>query len=66
MLGVLLVVCTVAALLIQRAVLSRRHYATGARRSAPLLQVSPAMRRLGAAYCWIVVGAQSFRLPPWW
>ena len=29
----------------------------GARRSAPLLQVSPALRRLGAAYCWIVVGA---------
>jgi iron(III) transport system permease protein len=56
-LGVLLVVCTVAALLIQRAVLSRRHYATGARRSAPLLQVSPLIRRLGAAYCWIVVGA---------
>src|SRR3954468_6261250 len=56
-LGVLLVSCTVAALLIQRAMLSRRHYATGARRSAPLLQVSPAVRHLGAAYCWIVVGA---------
>ena len=56
-LGVLLVVCTVAALLIQRAILSRRRYATGARRSAPLLEVSPLMRRLGAAYCWIVVGA---------
>src|SRR5256714_8085379 len=52
-LGVLLVVCTVAALLIQRRILSRRHYATGARRSAPLLVVSPLVRRLGAAYCWI-------------
>ena len=56
-LGVLLVVCTVAALMTQRAILSRRHYATGARRSAPLLQVSPVIRRLGAAYCWTVVGA---------
>jgi iron(III) transport system permease protein len=56
-LGVLLVVCTVAALLIQRRMLSRRHYATGARRSTPLLIVSPLMRRLAAAYCWILVGA---------
>ena len=56
-LGVLLVVCTVTALLIQRRMLSRRHYATGARRSTPLLAVSPLMRRLAAAYCWIVVGA---------
>ena len=32
-LGMLLIVCTVVALLIQRGVLSRRHYATGARRS---------------------------------
>jgi iron(III) transport system permease protein len=56
-LGVLLVGCTVAALLLQRAILSRHHYATGARRSAPLLQVSPAMRRLGATYCWMLVGA---------
>jgi iron(III) transport system permease protein len=56
-LGVLLVVCTVLALLAQRAILSRRHYATGARRSAPVLAVSPALRRLGAVYCWLVVGA---------
>jgi iron(III) transport system permease protein len=56
-LGILLIVCTIAALLIQRGVLARRHYATGARRSAPLLPVSPAMRRLAAAWCWIVVGA---------
>jgi len=56
-LGVLLVVCTVAALLVQRRLLSRRHYATGARRSTPLLSVSPLIRRLAAAYCWIVVGA---------
>src|SRR4029077_6737943 len=56
-LGMLLILCTVIALLIQRGVLSRRHFATGARRSPPLIQVSPALRRLGAAYCWIVVGA---------
>jgi iron(III) transport system permease protein len=56
-LGVLLVACTILALLAQRAILSRRHYATGARRSAPLIEVSPALRRLAAAYCWLVVGA---------
>lgn len=56
-LGVLLVVCTVAALLVQRRLMSRRHYATGARRSTPLLSVSPLIRRVAAAYCWIVVGA---------
>jgi iron(III) transport system permease protein len=56
-LGVLLIVCTVAALLVQRGVLARRHYATGARRSAPPIRVSPALRRLAAAWCWIVVGA---------
>jgi iron(III) transport system permease protein len=55
-LGVLLVVCTIIALMIQRAMLSRRRYATGAR-GAPTMQMSPALRRLGAAYCWIVVGA---------
>jgi iron(III) transport system permease protein len=56
-LGVLLVVCTILALLVQRTILARRHYATGARRSAPLIQISPALRRLGAIYCWLVVGA---------
>jgi iron(III) transport system permease protein len=56
-LGVLLVVCTILALLAQRTILARRHYATGARRSAPILTVSPALRRLGAVYCWLVVGA---------
>jgi iron(III) transport system permease protein len=55
-LGVLLVGCTVAALMVQRAIVSRRRYATGARRSAPLWQVGPMTRRLGAAYCWIVAG----------
>ncbi|MGB9367299.1 MAG: iron ABC transporter permease [Xanthobacteraceae bacterium] len=56
-LGMLLIVCTVVALLIQRGVLARRNFATGARRSAPVLQVSPALRRLGSIYCWLVVGA---------
>jgi iron(III) transport system permease protein len=56
-LGVLLILCTVIALLIQRGVLARRNFATGARRSAPVMPVSPALRRLGAAYCWIVVAA---------
>jgi iron(III) transport system permease protein len=56
-LGVLLVICTVIALLVQRGVLARRNFATGARRSAPLVPASPALRRLAAAYCWILVGA---------
>lgn len=56
-LGILLITCTVGALLIQRMILARRHYATGARRSAPIIEVSPAIRRLAAAYCWIVVAA---------
>ena len=49
-LGVLLVVCTIVALMIQRGVLARRHYATGARRAAPLIRgqprVAPPRRRL--------------------
>jgi iron(III) transport system permease protein len=56
-LGVLLIACTVAALFAQRAMLARRRYATAARRSAPLLAVSPLLRRLGSLYCWVVVGA---------
>jgi iron(III) transport system permease protein len=56
-LGVLLILCTVIALLFQRGVLARRNFATGARRSAPAMQVSPALRRVGAAYCWTVVAA---------
>ena len=56
-LGVLLIVCTVAALMIQRGVLARGHYATGARRATPLMEVAPGLRRLGAIYCWTVVTA---------
>ena len=55
-LGVVLIACTVAALLAQRAVLSRGRHATGARRSTPLMEVSVGLRRLGTAYCWTVVG----------
>jgi iron(III) transport system permease protein len=56
-LGTLMIACTVVVLLIQRNVLSRRHYATGARRSPPLLEVSRAMRVLGAAFCWTIIAA---------
>ena len=56
-LGMLLIVCTVVALLLQRGLLARRNFATGARRSAPVLHVSPAVRRLGSIYCWLVIGA---------
>jgi iron(III) transport system permease protein len=56
-LGMLLIVCTVIALLVQRGLLARRNFATGARRSAPLIGVSPALRWLGSVYCWLVVAA---------
>jgi iron(III) transport system permease protein len=56
-LGMLLIVCTVMALLVQRGLLARRNFATGARRAAPLIDVSPALRRVGATYCWLVVAA---------
>jgi iron(III) transport system permease protein len=56
-LGVLLIACTILALLAQRAALARRRYATTARRPAPLLMVSSTTRRLAGCYCWAVVGA---------
>jgi iron(III) transport system permease protein len=56
-LGMLLIACTVAALLIQRGILARRHFATRARGATPLLAVRPPMRRLGAVYCWTVIVA---------
>jgi iron(III) transport system permease protein len=56
-LGVLLIACTVIALLAQRAALARRRYATMARRPAPLLALSPSLRRLAGIYCWALVAA---------
>jgi iron(III) transport system permease protein len=56
-LGMLMIVCTVIVLLIQRNVLARRHYATGARRSPPLLEVSRTVRIIGAVFCWGVIAA---------
>jgi iron(III) transport system permease protein len=56
-LGVLLIACTIVALLAQRAALARRRYATMARRPAPLLSVTPSLRRLASCYCWSLVGA---------
>lgn len=56
-LGMMLIVCTVLALLGQRAVLARGRYATLARRPAPLLTPRPALCLLASAYCWALVGA---------
>jgi iron(III) transport system permease protein len=56
-LGVLLIACTIVALLAQRAALARRRYATMARRPAPSLVVTSTMRRLAGCYCWALVGA---------
>jgi len=55
-LGMLLIVCTVIALLIQRGVLARRRFATNARRAAPLLKIGPGLCRLAGGYCWALVG----------
>jgi iron(III) transport system permease protein len=56
-LGMVLIACTVAALLAQRGVLARRGFATAARQPPPLLALRPALRRGAAAWCWLVVGA---------
>ncbi|HLH93466.1 MAG TPA: iron ABC transporter permease [Xanthobacteraceae bacterium] len=56
-LGMVLIVCTVIALLVQRAVLARRGYATTARRAAPLLTARPLLRFAAAVWCWLLVGA---------
>ena len=56
-LGMLLVFCTIVVLLIQRNVLARRYYATGAKRSPPLFAVSLPLRILGSTYCWTVISA---------
>jgi iron(III) transport system permease protein len=53
----LLVFCTIVVLLIQRNILARRYYATGARRAPPLLAVSRPLRIVGAAYCWTIIVA---------
>jgi iron(III) transport system permease protein len=54
-LAIVLIACTVLALLIQRAVLARRHYATSTQASAASVRVTPVMRRVGSIYCWTVV-----------
>jgi iron(III) transport system permease protein len=54
-LGVLLIVFTAAALLVQRHYLGRRRFSTSARRAPPELVVAPWLRRIAAAYCWGVV-----------
>jgi iron(III) transport system permease protein len=54
-LGVLLIVFTAGALLVQRHYLGRRRFSTSARRTSPELVVAPWLRRLAATYCWGVV-----------
>jgi iron(III) transport system permease protein len=54
-LGVLLVACTTAALLLQRYWIQRRRYATGARTAPPELAISPGARIAAAAYSWGLV-----------
>ena len=51
-LGVLLILCSTIALLIQRHYLGSRRFATAARRTPPQLAVRPWLRRLAAACCW--------------
>jgi iron(III) transport system permease protein len=54
-LGVLLVGCTTAALLVQRHYLARRRFVTGARLAPPELSVAPGWRWVAALYCWGLV-----------
>ncbi|MCC7081785.1 MAG: iron ABC transporter permease [Burkholderiales bacterium] len=54
-LGVLLVASTAAVVMIQRRYLGRRRFATGARRSPPLIPLSRGFRALATAYCWTLV-----------
>jgi iron(III) transport system permease protein len=54
-LGVLLIACTGVALLIQRRYLGRRRFATGARRTPPLIDPGPRLRLVATAYCWGIV-----------
>ena len=54
-LGVLLVCSTATAVVIQRRYLGRRRFATGARRSPPLIETGPGWRAAATAYCWAVV-----------
>ncbi len=54
-LGVLLIVFTAGALLVQRHYLGRRRFSTSARRTPPEMVVAPWLRRLAATYCWGVV-----------
>lgn len=54
-LGVVLIVCTAIALLIQRYYLGRRRFSTAARRAPPELVVQPWLQRLASAYSWGVI-----------
>ncbi|MBV9753023.1 MAG: iron ABC transporter permease [Hyphomicrobiales bacterium] len=54
-LGVLLIVSTALVLLIQRHFLARRRFATGARRSPPLIPIGRASLVAASVACWAVV-----------
>ncbi|MGH8665520.1 MAG: ABC transporter permease, partial [Burkholderiales bacterium] len=54
-LGVLLVVSTAAVVVIQRRYLGRRRFATGARRSPPLIAIGRGWRAVATGYCWTLV-----------
>lgn len=54
-LGVLLVASTAAVVVIQRRYLGRRRFATGARRSPPLIPIGRGWRALATGYCWTLV-----------
>ena len=54
-LGVLLVCSTAIVVVIQRRYLGRRRFATGAKRSPPLIETGRGWRVAATAYCWAVV-----------
>jgi len=56
-LAVLLIAATTLVLLVQRRFLGRRRFATGPRRSAPVIDVGPSWRIAASLLCWAVVVA---------
>jgi len=65
-LAVLLIAATTLVLLVQRRFLGRRRFATGARRSAPVIDVGPSWRIAASLLCWAVVVASLIPSSPCW
>lgn len=54
-LGVLLILTTTLVLLVQRRFLSKRRFATNARKTPPLVKIGTGLRIVATLYCWAIV-----------